>query len=463
MLVTGADVVGHARRVDVRIDAGRVVEIGERLTLARGEQRVSARGDALLPGLHDHHLHLYAMAAADASIRVGPREVGDERGLRAALTAATPGWVRAVGYHESVAGDLDRDRLDALVADRPVRVQHRSGALWMLNSAAIRATGLEDVADPAVERDRTGRVTGRLWRWDAALRDRLPPEPAPDLGRVSRRLGAYGITGVTDATPDLDAATLSALGAAAATGTLSQRLVLLGAPLGAAAPPGVEVGPYKLLLPDHDLPSWSELVERIGAAHAVGRPVAVHCVTREALLLTVAALDVDGRPGDRIEHAGVVPPETRADLARLGVRVVTQPGFLADRGDAYLRDVEPEDRELLYPYASLCAAGVPVAPSSDAPYGPENPWEVIAAARDRLAPGGQVVTRDERVIAAQALDGYLSPADAPGGPPRRVVVGATADLVLLDRPLAVALADPAATGVRLTLSAGRPIDTVLAT
>ena len=56
------------------------------------------------------------------------------------------GWLRGVAYHESVAGPLDRDRLDAWVADRPLRVQHRSGALWMLNSAGIPAFVLHERA-----------------------------------------------------------------------------------------------------------------------------------------------------------------------------------------------------------------------------------------------------------------------------------------------------------------------------
>lgn len=96
----------------------------------------------------------------------------------------------------------------------------------------------------------------------------------------------------------------------------------------------------------------------ISASHAAGRPVAVHCVTRESLLLTLAALDVCGvLRGDRIEHTAVVPVEVRAELARAGVRVVTQPSFIARRGDDYLARVDPDDVDLLYPYASLLAAG----------------------------------------------------------------------------------------------------------
>ena len=45
-------------------------------------------------------------------------------------------WLRGVGYHELVAGELDRWLLDEIVADRPLKIQHRSGKMWMLNSLA---------------------------------------------------------------------------------------------------------------------------------------------------------------------------------------------------------------------------------------------------------------------------------------------------------------------------------------
>ncbi len=44
-------------------------------------------------------------------------------------------------------------------------------------------------------------------------------------------------------------------------------------------------GPYKIVLADSGLPPCDELTDRIRTAHAASRPVAVHCVTREALVL----------------------------------------------------------------------------------------------------------------------------------------------------------------------------------
>jgi predicted amidohydrolase YtcJ len=191
------------------------------------------------------------------------------------------------------------------------------------------------------------------------------------------------------------------------------------------------------VLADSGLPRYDELTDRIRAAHAAGRPVAVHCVTREALVLLLAALgDAGPRPGDRIEHAALVPAELVPDLARLGVRVVTLPGVLPHRGDDFLRDLPPDERPDLYRCATLRQAGIPVALSSDAPYGPLDPWAVIAAATARRTASGQVAGPGERITFCQALDAYLAPLGDPGGAPRRVRPGVPADLVVLHTPLA---------------------------
>jgi predicted amidohydrolase YtcJ len=233
---------------------------------------------------------------------------------------------------------------------------------------------------------------------------------------------------------------------------------LLGAPLDAELPEGLTAGPYKIVLADSGLPGLDELTDRIRAARDAHRAVAVHCVTREALVLLLAALDDAGhRPGDRVEHAALVPPELLGEFRRRGLRVVTQPGFLADRGDDYVRDVPAIDHPDLYRCRSLRDAGVPLAFSSDAPYGPLDPWTVMAAAVHRRTPGGARVGPAERLRPAEALDAYLAgPAD-PGGAPRRIRPGARADLVLLDRPLAEALAGPRADSVCDVIIEGRRI------
>lgn len=458
LLLRAVEVDG--RRVDVAVRRGVVAEVGPAGSLATaGARVVDGHGAAVVPGLHDHHIHLFATAALDRSVRCGPPHVRTPDQLAAALRGAPgDGWVRGVGYHERVAGDLDRHALDRLVGDRPVRIQHRSGAQWVLSSAACRAVGLDTAPrPPGAEVDDAGAATGRLHRLDDWLRERVPPEPPPDVAALSGQLARLGVTGLTDATPVATADELRAI----ATAGVVQHLQLTGSPALATAPfpMGVAHGPVKVVLGDHDLPPFDTVVAWFGRAHAAARPVAVHCVTRVALVLALAALrDVGARPGDRIEHASVVPIELIADLAELGVTVVTQPGFVAERGDDYLTDVEPSDVEDLYRCASLLAGGVPVAGSTDAPYTDPDPWAAIAAAIDRTTTAGAVLGAVEALAPRRALDLFLSPLEDPGGPPRRVVVGAPADLVLLATPLDEALLAPAADAVTATILRGTLVD-----
>jgi predicted amidohydrolase YtcJ len=342
------------------------------------------------------------MAAAARSVSISD--------LQRVASDRPPGeWIRAVGYHESSDGPLDRDALDRLVPDRPVRVQHASGAMWVLNTPALAALGL-DVAD------------GRLYGCDELLQERLGGS-APDLAGVGGALAAVGVTAVTDATPGLRSV-----------GPVPQRVNFLG--------------DGKIVVSDHAPPDIDELVDRIRAARPL--PVGFHCASRLALVLTIAALEMaSAHDGDRIEHGAVIPDDALPALRRLGVTVVTQPAFVHERGDRYLADVDEDDRPYLWRCGSLRRAGIAVAGSSDAPYGPADPWQAMRAAVARRTAGGRVLGEGERIAPWEALNLFLTPVEDPGGAPRRVRPGVS-DLCLLHVPLAVALADLDAANVRMT-------------
>jgi len=415
MLITNVE-VERAGPLDVRLGGGRVVEIGERLA---GRAELDGRGGALLMGLHDHHVHLASLAAEAASVRVGPADVAGRDGFAAALRGGPPGEsVRAVGYHESVAGELDRWVLDGFAPDRPVRVQHRSGALWVWNSAALRAAGLEG-------------GDGRFWREDERLRGFVPPVRL-DLPRVGLQAAAYGITGFTNADPHPEKGLVEMLS------VLPQRLVVMG----------VDEAPVKVLLDDATLPTPGELAVTVAAVRP--RPVAVHCVTRVQLLVTLLALDEAGPvEGDRIEHGSVIAAETIPWLRRLGDTIVTQPHFPVERGREYATDVDADDRPHLYRCRSLVEAGVPLAAGTDAPFGTADPWAVMRAA---------AVGRDgaERLDRAAALGLFTGDPQRPGRT-RRLTAGSPADLCLLHVPLRAALDVLSAEVVRAAFVGGRRI------
>jgi hypothetical protein len=133
---------------------------------------------------------------------------------------------------------------------------------------------------------------------------------------------------------------------------------------------GVTRGPFKIHLHEARFPEFDAVVASIQAAHGQGRVVAVHCVTLAELVFTLAALREAGvMAGDRIEHASVTPDEQLREIAGLGLAVVVQPNFVAERGDAYLADIPPEDWPYLYCLRAFREAGVVMAGGSDTPFG----------------------------------------------------------------------------------------------
>lgn len=447
LLLRSAEVEGSL--LDVRVSSGVIAEIGRDLPRRDGDAMIDAGGGALLPGLHDHHVHLLAIAARRSSVDLDDCASSTEvvQVIADAARAAGDGWVRVVGHDEHRHGTLDLDRLDACSAAAAVRVQHRSGLSWSLNSEALRRVGASEAPDGVVETDGAGRPTGRIHRGDDWLGERIDHLPV-SFATVGPSLAALGITGVTEATAELGEGRLSRLEQARASGELPQRVMLLGVD---DAPQGFLLGPRKVLVDEQLGLDPDASASRIAEIHRSGRAVAIHAVSRAENVAAVTALLAAGvRPGDRIEHGSIMPTELDALLADAGITVVIQPALIGERGDHHLRSVEPDEIALLHRQASFIAAGVRLAAGSDAPVTSVDPWRAIATAVSRRTRSGVILAPEERVDARTALGWFLSSPTDPGGPPRRVEVGAPADLCLLDVPLAEMLADPDASHVRCT-------------
>lgn len=439
---------------DVRIAGDRIVGIGKALRQEASDRVIDANGGLLLPGLHDHHIHIAATAASLTSVRCGPPEVDDADSLITALALPGEGWLRGIGWHESVAGEIDRAWLDAVVPDRPVRVQHRSGRLWVFNSLGLGrlfASGLEPPA--GLDQD-----SGRLFDDDTWVRRALGAAP-PSFSEVGSELAGFGVTGVTEISPANDDAVAANFAAQRASGALPQHVLLAGsASLGRIdLDPSLRLGPVKLHLHEVNLPEFDVMLLAVRRAHDAGRPVAVHCVTLTELVFTLAAFRETGvMPGDRIEHASIAPDEQVEEIAALGLAVVAQPHFVAERGDVYRADVPEQDWFHLYRLQAFRNADVTLAGGSDAPFGRSDPWAAMAAAVSRRTASGHQIGAGEALTPEQALDLFLAdPIDLARR--RAVEVGAPADLCLLSKPWSIVRENLSANFVRATIISGRVV------
>jgi predicted amidohydrolase YtcJ len=459
-MVVRGDVVVEARHDRVEraealgIAEGRVVSVGTFREVSDaavpGAAVVGEPGLAVVPGLHDFHLHLVGMARA--------RRIGDLSGctgfgellerVRGTLAATPPGeWLRADGWHEEALPGVATEQLAAAIGDRPALLRsHDHHSAWA-SPAALSLAGIDaEVADPPggrFERDAGGRLTG-IARERAADRlgdaaGRLAGQAlAAALRDVARELGALGITGVTDAG---DPTTANGSGdwarfgdsfsqllthAGSVDGRLRVTLDLPSEALADALALGLRTGEpvpgretmrigWAKVYADGALGSRTaalfepyacagetqhgvlrlEATELAGLVSASARAdiaLALHAIGDRAAAVVLDALEaVSSRPrgaAHRLEHLQLVRPDDVRRLAALGVTASVQPVHAAaDRGD--VEACWPDRIARAYPWHDLQAAGALLAFGSDAPIETPNPWiGMFAAVHRRFAGDG---------------------------------------------------------------------------
>ncbi|MDG1233798.1 MAG: amidohydrolase family protein, partial [Pseudomonadales bacterium] len=447
---------GKTRLTNATIEGSQFIETTSHANLAAGSTVIDAKGNLLIPGLHDHHTHMVAYAASLVSINCGPPDVVSEADLKSALRAQSGHlWLRGTGYHESVAGHLDRHWLDTWAPNRPIRIQHRSGRLWIFNSLGMQMIAKAALSLTPHERARLNSEDGRLYDVDELL-GKLTRSDAPPVRLASRQLAAFGVTGVNDMTPSNNPETWHWFKELQACQDLLQKVRMSGRPAlcGCHGTPLLSVGETKVHLHDSSLPDFDDFVSIIKKSHEKQRNVAVHCVTEVELVYTLSAFrSASALPGDRIEHASVIPPALIEQLYALGLNVVTQPNFVHERGDAYLKDIPSTEHTFLYRTNSLMLAGVPTAFGTDLPFGHPDPWAAMDAATKRTTSGGYRLNDAERITPESALNGFLGELSAPSSI-RSIKPGAPADCCLLDAPWQVLRNDLSSSHVMMTFRDG---------
>lgn len=478
----GAD--GPETAEAIGIADGHVVAVGSRDDVldakAPNARLVAADSSAIVPGIHDFHLHLVGMARARSTIPLDEVTTFDQllRALNKSDAASAGSWLRGRGWIEAVLAGGQLERLEKAVGDRPALLySHDSHSAWA-SGAARRAAGLGgDTPDPPggrIERGPDGLPNGLLRESATDLVESVAPRlrgPALDaaLDEVLAELAGMGVTGATDAgdtTADNGSGEYAALGdraslllgagsrldgrlrltinvPATAVPAAAQHRMRTGAALATAAT--VRIGWAKAYadgaLGSHTAAlfepyagesasatgilrlSPEQLDEIVQAARTAGIGLAIHAIGDRAV---GASLDAIGRaaprrsgtPPDRIEHVQLVRHADLARFAELGVTASLQPVHCAS--DRPLAEALWPDRlDDAYAWRSLANAGARLAFGSDAPIETPNPWLGIFAALHRRFPGDGTPDWQpaERLDPATALAAYTrGPAIAIGRP-----------------------------------------------
>jgi predicted amidohydrolase YtcJ len=441
-----AEAIGIADGMVVMTGSDREV----RAAAAPGARLVEAGSLAIVPGLHDFHLHLIGMARARRTVDLeGARSIDELVAAIGSAAAVTPSdsWVRGDGWHTEILEPSQLGRLTSVLEGRPALLRsHDRHSAWA-SSSALQAAGISpDTADPPggrFERDPAGRLNGLLRESAADLvvdsAPRLLGEPLNGaLGEVAAELSGLGITGVTDAgdpTPANGHGRYTALGDSFANlshaqtvfdGSLRVTINLPADGIAPAAGMGLRTGQplsdggamrigWAKMFADGALGSRTaalfdpytcgerdddhgilrigpgELVDLVGRGRRAGIGLAIHAIGDRAVSEALDALDhgpgrTDDQPPDRIEHAQLVRPADRMRFATLGVTASLQPIHLPSDRKA-AEECWAGRLEDAYAYRSMAATGALLAFGSDAPIETANPWHGIYAAVRRTAPG----------------------------------------------------------------------------
>ena len=472
---------GRPERAEaIGIAAGRVVSAGTRAQVIDGaapEHRLIEAGEAaVIPGLHDFHIHLAGLARTRMGVLLDDGRDGREviQRLHAhASSLPSDAWVRGRGWSERQLATITTADLDAAVGGRPAFITSHDGHSAWASAEALRRTGVvEATLDPIggrLERDDAGRPTGILRETALDLVASIVPEPQgdqlrPALEATLRDLADHGITGASEAgdyTAEGGIGEDAALGDSYSTLTdlgdvVDGRLrMTLGIPvdaIAAAAERGLRTGVplvgrrtmrfgWAKEYADGALGSGTAALfepggcgdggtgilrvtpDSLDALFAAARPagigLAIHAIGDRAAAVVLDAIGraggpMDGTPADRMEHLQLLRAEDRARLVVHGVTASIQPIHAA--ADRDLVETCWDGRQAdAYAWRSLLDAGALLAAGSDSPVESVNPWLGVFAALHRRTPADpRADWRPEQAMSVlEALHAYtLGPARA---------------------------------------------------
>ncbi|RYC07318.1 amidohydrolase [Nocardioides zhouii] len=451
--------------VDVRIEDGRVTEVGPSLDTRGDEGAYDAGGRWLMPGLWDQHVHLGQWTLASA--RLDLAGVRSSAEAVAAVRERLEEWpdLPVIGWGHRPTAWPDNPAvsdLDAIDTDQPIVLIAGDGHHGWLNTIALHMLALS-TRDSMVSEGEWFQAYGRL----AGVMG--SDGTGPDAYRRSMEAAAaQGVVGLVDlefsggvadwvARWSAGADLLRIRHACYADGLddVLARGLRSGDPLADSLPDGggrLTMGPLKIIS-DGSLntrTAWcrepyaekavpgsesgqpnqtaTELRSLLARAAAGGLDVAVHAIGDRAVTEALDAFEETGARGG-IEHVQLTTRDDVRRLAALGVRASVQPAHLLDDRDVTER-LWPGRAERCFPLRWMVDAGVDVVLGSDAPVSPLDPWLAVAAAVHRSADEREPWHPEQAITAREALaastDGWGT-----------VAAGHPADLVLLDAdPLA---------------------------
>jgi predicted amidohydrolase YtcJ len=426
---------------------GRFVAVGTEAAVMHWQgphtRIIDAKGDRLLPGFNDAHVHFSDGGASLSSVQLVNvtslkefvQRIGDY-----AAHAPKGEWIRNGEWDEtkwSPARLPTRQDIDAVTPDNPVAIDRYDGHMLLANSKALALAGITvKTPDPpggVIVRDAAGQPTGALKDAATELLQKAEPPLNPAerqraIGSALREAAMRGVTSVQDMSLDYgdlalysqleaeDKLTVRVYGAPLIANVEDQAKLGLGHAFGSAS---LRIGALKMFAdgslgsrtayftqPYTDEPGnrgllFSDMLplikagERLMRADAANLQVCTHAIgdagIKTALDLYQAVEKNDG-PKDRrwrIEHAQHMAAADFDRFAQLHVIASVQPYQAIDDGRWAEARIGHDRAGRTYAFRTFMQHGVRLAFGTDWPVAPLDPMLTLYAAVTRATLDGK--------------------------------------------------------------------------
>ncbi len=429
-----------------------------RKMLDDGTKLIDAKGQMLVPGFNDAHVHFIDGGFGLSSVSLRDAKTKQEFIARIAAFVKTvpPGtWILNGDWdHTNWGGELPQASwIDSVSADHPVFVQRLDGHMGLANSAAMKLAKISastaDIEGGSIIRDKTGMPEG-IFKDNAMgligqhISDPLDELKDRALEAAMKYVASNGVTSVQSMGGWQD---LEVYRRAAKKGSLNTRIYAV-VPLytwkklkeevekSGKGDSWLKIGGLKGFVdgslgshtaafkkPFSDTPTDSgflvtpvkELYEQISAADKAGLQVMVHAIGDKAIeeqLNIFERVEKENGKRDRrfrIEHAQHIAPEDLSRFKTLNVIASMQPYHAIDDGRWAEKVIGPERIKTTYAFKSLLDNQAVLAFGSDWFVAPPTPLVGIYAAVTRRTlddknPGGWVP--EQKISVEQALKSY---------------------------------------------------------
>jgi predicted amidohydrolase YtcJ len=154
------------------------------------------------------------------------------------------------------------------------------------------------------------------------------------------------------------------------------------------------------------------LDEYVMHAHRLGYQIAIHAIGDRGIDMVLDAYEKAlaayprANHRHRVEHCGICRPDILDRIARMGVVPVSQPVFIIEYGDGFIRHLGLERVQLTYPFRSFLERDIKLVFSSDCPVSDFRPLKSIQAAVTERTGSGASYALEEAVTVDEALEMY---------------------------------------------------------